>query len=445
MIFGIRTMRFILVGVSTLLFTVAGVGYWLAVYHDRYSGFTEKEAAGRGRWGAGAVAGIIGTLYGGRVTDKRLRRQPGRPDHPGVQRHPDLRRRTSRSPSPCRSSRCALRLQFIGVLSIASAFPGLRASMMDVTPVQARGVSSSAFALTSTLFGTALAPPFVGLLSDLTGSLVAAFYLVMPPVIIGSLDPAAGPRTRSWRMRRPSSPRWRPRRPPTPKATRTTGPASLSRGGVAGRPWSAVASSFASGAAAPDHVSSEKLARTLRVRTYSPKASEITRKWYVVDAEDLVLGRLATEVARILRGKHKPIFAPHMDMGDHVIVINAEKVVLTAEQGRAEARLPPLRLPGRPQDPHLRRRPGAQARGIACAEPSAGCSRRTASAPDAHQAQGVRRPEPPPLGAAARGPRHRRRPAHRLGEPVSQPLVQSTGRRKQAIARVRVRRQRRRG
>jgi large subunit ribosomal protein L13 len=68
------------------------------------------------------------------------------------------------------------------------------------------------------------------------------------------------------------------------------------------------------------------------VRTYSPKASEITRKWYVVDAEDLVLGRLATEVARILRGKHKPTFAPHMDMGDHVIVINAEKVVLTSNK-----------------------------------------------------------------------------------------------------------------
>jgi large subunit ribosomal protein L13 len=68
------------------------------------------------------------------------------------------------------------------------------------------------------------------------------------------------------------------------------------------------------------------------VRTYSPKASEITRKWYVVDAEDLVLGRLSTEVARILRGKHKPIFAPHMDMGDHVIVINAEKVVLTSNK-----------------------------------------------------------------------------------------------------------------
>jgi len=68
------------------------------------------------------------------------------------------------------------------------------------------------------------------------------------------------------------------------------------------------------------------------VRTYSPKASEITRKWYVIDAEDLVLGRLSTEVARILRGKHKPTFAPHLDTGDHVIVVNAEKVVLTANK-----------------------------------------------------------------------------------------------------------------
>ncbi len=68
------------------------------------------------------------------------------------------------------------------------------------------------------------------------------------------------------------------------------------------------------------------------MRTYSPKASEITRKWYVVDAEDLVLGRLATEVARILRGKHKPTFAPHLDTGDHVIVVNAEKVVLTSNK-----------------------------------------------------------------------------------------------------------------
>ena len=66
------------------------------------------------------------------------------------------------------------------------------------------------------------------------------------------------------------------------------------------------------------------------VRTFSPKPQDITRAWHVVDADGLVLGRLATQVASVLRGKHKPIFAPHVDTGDHVIVINAAKVVLTA-------------------------------------------------------------------------------------------------------------------
>ena len=70
------------------------------------------------------------------------------------------------------------------------------------------------------------------------------------------------------------------------------------------------------------------------MRTYSPKASEIQRAWHVIDAEGLVLGRLCTETARILRGKHKPIFAPHIDTGDHVIIVNADKVVLTS--GKAD-------------------------------------------------------------------------------------------------------------
>jgi len=68
------------------------------------------------------------------------------------------------------------------------------------------------------------------------------------------------------------------------------------------------------------------------VRTYSPKASEITREWWVIDAEGMVLGRLSTEVARVLRGKHKAMFAPHLDCGDHVIIINADKVVLTSNK-----------------------------------------------------------------------------------------------------------------
>ena len=68
------------------------------------------------------------------------------------------------------------------------------------------------------------------------------------------------------------------------------------------------------------------------MRTYYPKSNDIQRAWHVVDAEGLVLGRLATEVARILRGKHKPTFAPNVDVGDHVIVVNAAKIVLTADK-----------------------------------------------------------------------------------------------------------------
>ncbi len=68
------------------------------------------------------------------------------------------------------------------------------------------------------------------------------------------------------------------------------------------------------------------------MKTFSPKPSDIQRQWWVVDADGLVLGRLSTEVAKILRGKHKPIFAPHVDVGDFVIVINAGKVRLTGKK-----------------------------------------------------------------------------------------------------------------
>jgi large subunit ribosomal protein L13 len=68
------------------------------------------------------------------------------------------------------------------------------------------------------------------------------------------------------------------------------------------------------------------------VRTYSPKPGEIEREWHVIDASDVVLGRLATHAATLLRGKHKPTFAPHVDAGDFVIVINASKVALTGNK-----------------------------------------------------------------------------------------------------------------
>ena len=68
------------------------------------------------------------------------------------------------------------------------------------------------------------------------------------------------------------------------------------------------------------------------MRTYSPKAGELQHEWYVIDATDVVLGRLASQAATLLRGKHKPTFAPHVDGGDFVIIINADKVALTGNK-----------------------------------------------------------------------------------------------------------------
>jgi large subunit ribosomal protein L13 len=76
----------------------------------------------------------------------------------------------------------------------------------------------------------------------------------------------------------------------------------------------------------------------MTVRTYTPKAGDVTRQWLVIDATDVVLGRLASQVAVLLRGKHKATFAPHVDTGDFVVIINADKVALTGaklEQKRA--------------------------------------------------------------------------------------------------------------
>ena len=68
------------------------------------------------------------------------------------------------------------------------------------------------------------------------------------------------------------------------------------------------------------------------MKTYSPKTGEVDQKWYVVDAEDQILGRLATQIATRLRGKHKPEFAPHVDVGDFIVVINAEKIKVTGNK-----------------------------------------------------------------------------------------------------------------
>lgn len=70
----------------------------------------------------------------------------------------------------------------------------------------------------------------------------------------------------------------------------------------------------------------------MRIKTYTPKPEDIQREWFVIDAKDQTLGRLATQIAHILRGKHKPIFSPHMDVGDFVIVINCEKIRVTGNK-----------------------------------------------------------------------------------------------------------------
>jgi len=185
MIFGIRTMRYVLVGVGALLFTVAGIGTWLAIYHERYSGMSAEQALVL-TGGLLGLGGLIGTLGGGWFSDRFHARWKG-----------------GRIVIVVWSGViCAVLfmisfmveivwlrvlLEFIGIIAAGGAAPGLRAAMLDVVPAESRGVGASAMALTTALFGNALAPVLVGWISDLTGSLVAAFYIVFPPVIVGLL------------------------------------------------------------------------------------------------------------------------------------------------------------------------------------------------------------------------------------------------------------------
>jgi large subunit ribosomal protein L13 len=82
------------------------------------------------------------------------------------------------------------------------------------------------------------------------------------------------------------------------------------------------------------------------VKTYSPKEKDITRQWHVIDAEGLVMGRVATVAASLLRGKHRPFFAPHLDTGDHVIIVNADKIVVTANKAQQNFRYRHSGYPG---------------------------------------------------------------------------------------------------
>ena len=113
------------------------------------------------------------------------------------------------------------------------------------------------------------------------------------------------------------------------------------------------------------------------MKTYSAKPGEVQRNWWVVDADGKNLGRLASEIAIVLRGKNKPQYTPHTDTGDFVVVVNAEKIAVTGNKMTEQDLLPALRLSGRSEEP----RPSASccsgARPKCCARPSRACCPRT--------------------------------------------------------------------
>ena len=105
------------------------------------------------------------------------------------------------------------------------------------------------------------------------------------------------------------------------------------------------------------------------MKTYNAKPGEIAREWYVVDADGKTLGRLATTIADTLRGKNKPQYTPHVDTGDFVVVVNAEKIHVTGQQARPEDVPPPLRLSRRAQVAARSASSSTAARPRCCARP----------------------------------------------------------------------------
>ncbi len=183
MIFGIRTMRYVLIGVAALLFTVAGISTWLPIYYERYSDMSVTRATALVGVVLG-VGGLIGTIGGGWFSDHYHHRWKG-----GriviVVWSAVLCAVLFMISFAVEPLGLRIALQFVGVIAAAGCAPGLRAAMTDVVPPDSRGVGASAMALTSSLLGTALAPVLVGAVSSLTGSLVTAFYITFPPVILG--------------------------------------------------------------------------------------------------------------------------------------------------------------------------------------------------------------------------------------------------------------------
>ena len=188
------------------------------------------------------------------------------------------------------------------------------------------------------------------------------------------------------------------------------------------------------------------ISRAVRVPTFTPKPSDIARAWHVVDADGLVLGRLATQVATLLRGKHKPIWAPHVDTGDHVIVVNASKLDLSPRK-LADKRYHrhsgyPGGLTAESLEHLLARDPERVVRlAVKGMLPKGRLGRRMIKKLKVYGG-----PTHPARGAAAAGVRaHVERAAleqltnGQQEHSLSKPLIQTTGRRKEAVARVRLR------
>jgi len=96
------------------------------------------------------------------------------------------------------------------------------------------------------------------------------------------------------------------------------------------------------------------MSKTLSFKTYSAKPTEVDRKWYVIDADGQVLGRMASEIAKVLRGKHKPQFTPHIDTGDFIVVTNAEKVALTGKKEEQKSYFSHSHYPGGVKIDHVK-------------------------------------------------------------------------------------------
>ena len=140
------------------------------------------------------------------------------------------------------------------------------------------------------------------------------------------------------------------------------------------------------------------------MKTYSAKAGEVRQDWYVVDAAGKVLGRLAAEIARRLRGKHKPEFTPHVDTGDYIVVVNVDKLRVTGSKAREQDLLPPQRLPRRHLQHELRQAAGAPSRPRAQARGQGHAAQGAARLRDAEEDEDLRRREPSAHGAAAQEP-----------------------------------------